>query len=65
MDDLASRVARLTEDFSTKMLHRYKGIHVFCDASEQAYGSAAHLVTEGPDQIIEVTFLAARSQVAP
>ncbi|XP_035990994.1 uncharacterized protein LOC110367597 [Fundulus heteroclitus] len=42
-----------------------RDIHVFCDASEQAYGSVAYLRTEGPDGEVEVAFLAARSRVAP
>lgn len=42
-----------------------RDIHVFCDASEQAYGSVAYLRTEDPDGEVEVSFLAARSRVAP
>ncbi|XP_049329393.1 uncharacterized protein LOC111189354 [Astyanax mexicanus] len=39
-------------------------IHVFCDASEQAYGSVAYLRTENHGKV-EVAFLTARSRVAP
>ncbi|XP_076841847.1 uncharacterized protein LOC143485975 isoform X2 [Brachyhypopomus gauderio] len=42
-----------------------RDIHVFCDASEQAYGSVAYLRTESPGGEVEVAFLAARSRVAP
>lgn len=42
-----------------------RDIHVFCDASEQAYGSVAYLRTESPDEEVEVSFLATRSRVAP
>ncbi|XP_028298617.1 uncharacterized protein LOC114460934 [Gouania willdenowi] len=42
-----------------------RDIHVFCDASEQAYGSVAYLRTESPEGEVEVAFLAARSRVAP
>ncbi|XP_067265288.1 uncharacterized protein [Chanodichthys erythropterus] len=40
-------------------------IHVFCDASEQAYGAVAYLRTENKEGHVEVAFLAARSRVAP
>ncbi|KAK7926211.1 hypothetical protein WMY93_008521 [Mugilogobius chulae] len=42
-----------------------RDIHVFCDASEQAYGSVAYLRTETPEGQVEVAFLAARSRVSP
>ncbi|CAM4607621.1 unnamed protein product [Leuciscus chuanchicus] len=40
-------------------------IHVFCDASEQAYGSVAYLRTENPHGVVQVAFVTARSRVAP
>ncbi|KAK7889113.1 hypothetical protein WMY93_024673 [Mugilogobius chulae] len=40
-------------------------IHVFCDASEQAYGSVAYLRTESPQGVVQVAFITARSRVAP
>ena len=40
-------------------------IHVFCDASEQAYGSVAYLRTEDDQGKIHLSFLLARSRVAP
>ncbi len=40
-------------------------IHIFCDASEQAYGSVAYLRTESPEGKVGVAFVAARSRVAP
>ncbi|XP_026115567.1 uncharacterized protein LOC113094113 [Carassius auratus] len=42
-----------------------RDIHIFCDASEQAYGSVAYLRTENAEGQVEVAFLAARSRVAP
>ncbi|XP_065118880.2 uncharacterized protein [Paramisgurnus dabryanus] len=39
-------------------------IHIFCDASEQAYGSVAYLRTEDQGRV-EVAFVTARSRVAP
>lgn len=42
-----------------------RDIHVFCDASERAYGSVAYLRTEDPSGRVEVAFLVARSRVAP
>ncbi len=40
-------------------------IHIFRDASEQAYGSVAYLRTESPEGKVGVAFVAARSRVAP
>ncbi|NP_001410306.1 uncharacterized LOC100150025 [Danio rerio] len=40
-------------------------IHIFCDASEQAYGSVAYLRIEHKEGEVEVAFVAARSRVAP
>lgn len=40
-------------------------IHIFCDASERAYGSVAYLRTENSEGKVEVAFVAARSRVAP
>ncbi|KAM9802571.1 uncharacterized protein ACBT44_014811 isoform 3-T4 [Syngnathus typhle] len=40
-------------------------VHVFCDASEQAYGSVAYLRTENPCGVVQVAFITARSRVAP
>lgn len=40
-------------------------IHIFCDASQCAYGSVAYLRTEDAGGHVEVAFLTARSRVAP
>ncbi len=42
-----------------------RDIHIFCDASERAYGSVAYLRTEDQQGDVEVSFLTARSKVAP
>lgn len=42
-----------------------RDIHVFFDASEEAYGSVAYLRTENLEGKVEVAFLPARSCVAP
>jgi len=40
-------------------------IHIFCDASEQAYGSVSYLHTENDSGQVQVAFIMARSKVAP
>lgn len=40
-------------------------IHIFCDASEQAYGSVAYLRTGDDKGHIQLAFIIARSRVAP
>ncbi|KAL0186159.1 hypothetical protein M9458_017829, partial [Cirrhinus mrigala] len=40
-------------------------LHIFCDASEKAYGSVAYLRTENPQGNVEIAFVTARSRVAP
>lgn len=40
-------------------------LHIFFDASQQAYGSVAYLRTEDAAGKVEVAFLTARSRVAP
>ncbi len=42
-----------------------EGCHVFCDASERAYGSVAYLRSEDADGGVHLAFLLARSRVAP
>lgn len=52
---------------SSQMNHpscRYD-VHIFCDASEQAYSSVAYLQTEDREGRVEVAFIAARSRVTP
>lgn len=45
--------------------HNTKQIHIFCDASEQAYGSVAFLRSEDDNGRIQLAFLLARSKIAP
>ncbi|XP_073718868.1 uncharacterized protein [Misgurnus anguillicaudatus] len=40
-------------------------LHIFCDASEKAYGSVAYLRAEGDEGHIHVSFVMSRSRVAP
>ena len=40
-------------------------LHVFCDASERVYGAVAYLRTENNDNNIHISFVMARSRVAP
>ncbi|XP_013856342.1 uncharacterized protein LOC106512222, partial [Austrofundulus limnaeus] len=40
-------------------------LHVFCDASERAYGSVAYLRTTTHDGDVHMAFILARSRVAP
>ncbi|XP_039520697.1 uncharacterized protein LOC120474476 [Pimephales promelas] len=40
-------------------------IHVFCDASERAYGAVSYLRTENSQGKVQLGFLLARSRVAP
>ena len=42
-----------------------RDLHIFCDASERAYGSVAYLRTEDDQGEIHVAFILARSRVAP
>ncbi len=42
-----------------------KEVHIFCDASERAYGCVGYLRTEDPSGKVEVAFMTARSRVAP
>lgn len=40
-------------------------VHVFCDASERAYGSVAYLCSVDPHSNVHLSFLIGRSHVAP
>lgn len=53
--------------YSASLQHPVKSrsVHVFCDASEKAYGSVAYLCSEDEHDNMQVSFLAARSRVAP
>lgn len=59
-------------DLSKITLPRHHGreessrqLHVFCDASERAYGSVAYLRCQDASGQVSVSFLMARSKVAP
>lgn len=57
-----SRIS-LPRCYVTSSCQRY--LHIFADTSEKAYGSVAYLRAESPDGCVEVSFLSARSRVAP
>ncbi len=42
-----------------------RNLHIFCDASERAYGSVAYIQTLSPQGDIEIAFVTARSRVSP
>ncbi|XP_039514870.1 uncharacterized protein LOC120469772 [Pimephales promelas] len=49
---------------STTAAEQHSSLHVFCDASERAYGAVAYLAVETSGDI-HVSFVMARSRVAP
>lgn len=53
--------APATADSTTSI----RDLHIFCDASERAYGSVAYLRTENAQREVHVSFVLARSRVAP
>lgn len=53
----------LSKEVDISGLHRE--VHVFCDASEEAYGSVAYLRTTDRHGGVYLSFLMARSRVAP
>lgn len=40
-------------------------LHIFCDVSEVAYGSVAYIRTDDQQENVQVSFVLARSRVAP
>lgn len=50
---------------SKDLLTFTRDLYIFCDASESAYGSVAYLRTEDAQKEVHVSFVLARSHVAP
>ncbi|KAG1930137.1 hypothetical protein F2P79_022559 [Pimephales promelas] len=42
-----------------------RDLHIFCDASERAFGSVSYMRTEDKDGHVHISFVLARSRVAP
>lgn len=49
----------------TDLLSSTRQIHIFCDASEQTYGSVSYLRTVDSQGKVHLSFLMARSRVTP
>ncbi|KAI3358998.1 hypothetical protein L3Q82_015385, partial [Scortum barcoo] len=64
-DLIQIEIPRCYVPVSTDSLTSIRDLHIFCDASERAYGSVAYLRTEDAQNQVHVSFVLARSRVAP
>ncbi|CAM4638688.1 unnamed protein product [Leuciscus chuanchicus] len=60
----AVSIPRCYTPASTTAAEQHSSLHVFCDASERAYGAVAYLAVQTSSDI-HVSFIMARSRVAP
>ncbi len=64
-DLIQMEIPRCYAPASTDSPTSSRDLHIFCDASERAYGSVAYLRTEDAQKEVHVSFVLARSRVAP
>ena len=64
-DLMQIEIPRCYAPASTDSSTSSRDLHIFCDASERAYGSVAYLLTKDAQKEVHVSFVLARSRVAP